>query len=102
MREVTTQRVELAFEENGRHPSVCMAHADGSWARACAGWLDPPEVRQGGPRLLWDQLELIRNRLNAEGGITSLSPSTANLTAQKFEQVVNLTIHRNRPTVHLR
>lgn len=46
-----------------------MAHADGSWARASAEWLDAPEVHQGGPRRLWSQLERIRNRLNAEGAL---------------------------------
>ncbi|WP_323185547.1 hypothetical protein [Streptomyces sp. NBC_01239] len=65
--EVTTPGVELGFEENGRHRTACMAHADGSWARARAEWLDPPEVHQDAPRRLWDQLERIRNRLNAEG-----------------------------------
>lgn len=36
MLEVTTPGVELAFEKNERHRTACMAHVDGSWARACA------------------------------------------------------------------
>lgn len=69
MLEVTTPGVELAYEEIGRRRTTYMAHADGSWARASAEWLDAPEVHQGGPRRLWSQLERIRNRLNAEGAL---------------------------------
>ncbi|MFE2889395.1 hypothetical protein [Streptomyces sp. NPDC059272] len=72
MLEVTTPGVE-------RHRTACMAHADGSWARACAEWLDPPQVHPGGPRRLRDRLERIRNRLNAEGGLP-LYGSTVEIT----------------------
>ncbi|WP_369265215.1 methyltransferase domain-containing protein [Streptomyces sp. R35] len=67
MLEVTTPGVELHYEENGRRRTACLVHTDGSWARATAEWLAPPEVHQGGPRRLWNELERIRNRLNAEG-----------------------------------
>ncbi|MGW0819953.1 methyltransferase domain-containing protein [Streptomyces sp. NPDC002845] len=69
MLEITTPGVELDYEEHGRRRTAYMVHADGSWARASAERLDPPEVHQGGPRRLWSQLERIRNRLNAEGGL---------------------------------
>ncbi|NEB03269.1 methyltransferase domain-containing protein [Streptomyces sp. SID13726] len=69
MLEITTPGVELDYTENGRRRTSCLAHADGSWARASAEWLDPPEVHQGGPQRLWSQLERIRHRLNAEGGL---------------------------------
>lgn len=49
MLEVTTPGVELAFEENGRHRTACMAHADGSWARACAEWLAPRKSTSAAP-----------------------------------------------------
>ena len=69
MLEVTTPGIELAYEESGRRRTAYLVHADGSWARASAEWLDAPEVHQGGPRRLWSQLERIRNRLNGEGGL---------------------------------
>ncbi|MFF6992058.1 hypothetical protein [Streptomyces sp. NPDC010273] len=76
MLEVATPGAELAFQD-GHHWAACMAHADGPWARACAERLDP-EVHQGGPRRLWDQLERIRYRFNAEGGLP-LYGSTAEI-----------------------
>lgn len=72
MLEVTTPGVELAYETSGRTRTACLVHPDGSWARATAEWTDPPEVHQGGPRRLWDALERIRNRLNAEGALPLL------------------------------
>lgn len=45
-----------------------MLHADGSWARATApGPRDLPTVHQGGPRRLWDELDLIRTWLVIDG-----------------------------------
>ncbi|MGW0712443.1 methyltransferase domain-containing protein [Streptomyces sp. NPDC002643] len=69
MLEVTSPGIEVDYEARGRHRTAYLVHADGSWARASAEWLDAPEVHQGGPRRLWGELERIRNRLNAEGGL---------------------------------
>jgi hypothetical protein len=69
MLEVTTPGVEVDYRQNGRRRTACLVHEDGSWARATAEGLDGPEVHQGGPRRLWSQLERIRNRLYAEGGL---------------------------------
>ncbi|MFF9070824.1 methyltransferase domain-containing protein [Streptomyces sp. NPDC014872] len=73
MLEVTVPGVELAFEEvHGLTRTALLVHPDGSWARASADWIAPPEVHQGGPRKLWNVLERIRNRLNAEGSLPLL------------------------------
>ncbi|MFJ2817186.1 hypothetical protein ACIQOU_28275 [Streptomyces sp. NPDC091279] len=64
--------MELGYETNGRHRTAYLVHPDGSWARASAEWTDPPEVHQGGPQRLWNALERIRNRLNAEGSLPLL------------------------------
>ncbi|KOV62188.1 methyltransferase domain-containing protein [Streptomyces sp. MMG1121] len=72
MLEVTTPGVELGYEINGRQRTAYLVHPDGSWARASAEWTDPPEVHQSGPQRLWDALERIRNRLNAEGALPLL------------------------------
>lgn len=72
MLEVTTPGVQLAYETSGRTRTAYLVHPDGSWARASAEWTDPPGVHQGGPRRLWDALERIRNRLNAEGSLPLL------------------------------
>ncbi|MBT2397940.1 methyltransferase domain-containing protein [Streptomyces sp. ISL-100] len=69
MLEITTPGVETYYEERGRERTAWLLHEDGSWARASATWTDPPTVHQGGPRRLWDALERIRNRLNAEGSL---------------------------------
>jgi len=47
--------------------TASMLHPDGSWAVATAEGLEPPLVRQGGPRRLWDMLDEIRSRWLAEG-----------------------------------
>ncbi|QFR94808.1 methyltransferase domain-containing protein [Streptomyces tsukubensis] len=69
MLEVTTPGVELDYVARGRGRTACLAHPDGSWARASAEWCDPPTVHQGGPRRLWDALERIRSYLNTEGSL---------------------------------
>ncbi|WP_338423569.1 methyltransferase domain-containing protein [Streptomyces gobiensis] len=69
MFEVMAPGVEAHYEERGRIRTAWLLHSDGSWAQARALWIDPPEVHQGGPRRLWDILERIRHRLNAEGGL---------------------------------
>ncbi|MFJ4921243.1 methyltransferase type 11 [Streptomyces sp. NPDC088725] len=72
MLEVTTPGVDLAYEQRGRTRAAYMVHPDGSWARASAEWTDRPTVHQHGPQRLWDALERIRNRLNAEGSLPLL------------------------------
>ncbi|WP_430382661.1 methyltransferase domain-containing protein [Streptomyces sp. P10-4] len=72
MLEVTTPGVELGYETHERRRTAYLVHPDGSWARATAEWIDPPEVHQNGPQRLWDTLERIRNRLNAEGSLPLL------------------------------
>ncbi|MEU5974272.1 methyltransferase domain-containing protein [Streptomyces sp. NPDC047315] len=69
MLEVTTPGVETGYETSGRTRTAYLVHPDGSWARASAEWTAPPEVHQNGPQRLWSELERIRNRLNAEGGL---------------------------------
>ncbi|MFE1956725.1 methyltransferase domain-containing protein [Streptomyces sp. NPDC059479] len=70
MLEVLVPGVELDYEQQGRRRIAYLVHADGSWARAAADRLNPPTVHQGGPRRLWDELERIRNRQSAEGGLS--------------------------------
>jgi len=72
MLEVTTPGVELAYVADGLTRTARLVHPDGSWARATAEGLGPAEVHEGGPRRLWQSLERIRNRLNAEGGLPLL------------------------------
>ncbi|GAU64876.1 methyltransferase [Streptomyces sp. NBRC 110611] len=70
MLSLTTPGIEHRYAEGeDRRRTAWMVHADGSWARAEGRWIDPPTVHQGGPRRLWDELERIRHRLNAEGGL---------------------------------
>ena len=70
MLELTVPGVEHAFTTGpGRRRTAVMVHPDGSWARATATWTDPPQVHQGGPRRLWDELERVRNLLNTEGAL---------------------------------
>ncbi|MGA6156594.1 methyltransferase domain-containing protein [Stenotrophomonas sp. NPDC087984] len=69
MLELAAPGVETHYEERGEQRTAWLVHADGSWARATATWIDPPTVHQGGPRRLWTVLERIRHRLNAEGGL---------------------------------
>ncbi|MGW7351008.1 methyltransferase domain-containing protein [Streptomyces sp. NPDC054784] len=72
MLEVVVPGVHTSYETHGRVRTACLVHPDGSWARAVAEWIDPPEVHQGGPRRLWSELERIRDRLNAEGALPLL------------------------------
>ncbi|MFF4934985.1 methyltransferase domain-containing protein [Streptomyces griseofuscus] len=72
MLEVTTPGVEVGYEAMGRTRIAYLVHPDGSWARASAEWTDPPQVHQSGPQRLWNALERIRNRLNAEGALPLL------------------------------
>ncbi|MFE7130947.1 methyltransferase domain-containing protein [Streptomyces sp. NPDC057638] len=69
MLELAAPGVESAYKEDGERRTAYLAHPDGSWARASAEWIQPPIVHQGGPRRLWTELERIRHRLNAEGGL---------------------------------
>ncbi|AEW97596.1 hypothetical protein SCATT_52250 [Streptantibioticus cattleyicolor NRRL 8057 = DSM 46488] len=69
MLEVTVPGIESDYETSGRQRTAYLAHPDGSWARASAERTDPPEVHQSGPQRLWDALERIRHRLNAEGSL---------------------------------
>ncbi|WP_432587848.1 methyltransferase domain-containing protein [Streptomyces sp. HD1123-B1] len=69
MLELVVPGVETHYEEHGDQRTAWLVHTDGSWARASATWIDPPEVHQGGPQRLWTVLERIRHRLNAEGGL---------------------------------
>ncbi|MGW0832285.1 methyltransferase domain-containing protein [Streptomyces prunicolor] len=69
MLELAAPGIETYYEERGAQRTAWLVHADGSWARASATWIDPPTVHQGGPRRLWTALERIRHRLNAEGGL---------------------------------
>ncbi|HEY8977998.1 MAG TPA: methyltransferase domain-containing protein [Streptomyces sp.] len=72
MLEVIVPGTECAYETNERLRTAFLVHPDGSWARASAEGIDPPEVHQGGPQRLWDRLERIRNRLNADGSLPLL------------------------------
>lgn len=53
-------------EADGVRTAV-MVHADGSWARATGRRGETPQVHQGGPRRLWDELDRIRDEWEAEG-----------------------------------
>ncbi|WP_069874755.1 methyltransferase domain-containing protein [Streptomyces malaysiensis] len=70
MLEIVVPGVELDYEQQESRRTAYLVHADGSWARASADRTDPPTVHQGGPRRLWDELERIRNRQSAEGGLS--------------------------------
>ncbi|MFG3017565.1 methyltransferase domain-containing protein [Streptomyces sp. NPDC048254] len=72
MLEVTAPGIEVGYESSGRERTAYLVHPDGSWARASAEWIDPPQVHQSGPQKLWSVLERIRNRLNAEGALPLL------------------------------
>lgn len=65
--ELTVPGIEHRRHDDGRHRTVWLLHADGSWARAEGYWTEPPTVHQGGPRRLWAELERIRHFLNHEG-----------------------------------
>ncbi|MFE6777489.1 methyltransferase domain-containing protein [Streptomyces sp. NPDC057702] len=57
------------YRERGDDRTAWLVHPDGSWARATAHRLQPPEVHQSGPQRLWTTLERIRNRLNVSGAL---------------------------------
>lgn len=69
MLELAIPGVVSDYTERGKHRTAWLVHPDGSWARASAHWLDPPEVHQSGPQRLWTRLERIRNRLNGQGSL---------------------------------
>ncbi|MEV0444557.1 class I SAM-dependent methyltransferase [Streptomyces spectabilis] len=69
MLELSVPGIGTYYEERGEQRTAWLVHTDGSWARASATWIDPPTVHQDGPRRLWNALERIRHRLNAEGGL---------------------------------
>ncbi len=47
--------------------TATLTHPDGSWAIATAQERQPPTIRQGGPRRLWNILERIRDDQTAHG-----------------------------------
>ncbi len=67
---VTVPGIEHHFEtaEDGTR-TAWLAHPDGSWARASAKDDDPPVVRQGGPRRLWDKVDEIRHDWLTDGSL---------------------------------
>ncbi|WP_313880978.1 protein-L-isoaspartate(D-aspartate) O-methyltransferase [Streptomyces silvisoli] len=68
MLELTVPGIEHRRAADADTRTVWLLHEDGSWARATAdAFLASPEVHQGGPRRLWDELERVRHRLNREG-----------------------------------
>ncbi|MBD0744949.1 methyltransferase domain-containing protein [Streptomyces sp. CBMA152] len=70
MLELIAPGIDHRQDHDGETRTVYLVHEDGSWARATAtGTYGVPQVHQGGPRRLWDQLEKIRNWLNVDGGL---------------------------------
>lgn len=69
MLQLAVPGVTSHYDESDKRRTAWLVHPDGSWARASATWIDPPEVHQGGPQRLWTRLERIRDRLNAEGSL---------------------------------
>ncbi|MFD4996206.1 methyltransferase domain-containing protein [Streptomyces buecherae] len=69
MLQLAVPGVTSYYDQSDRQRTAWLVHPDGSWARASATWIDPPEVHQSGPQRLWTRLERIRDRLNAEGGL---------------------------------
>jgi hypothetical protein len=65
---VTLPGVEHHFESGPDGTRTAwLAHPDGSWARATAIGEEPPVVRQGGPRRLWDSADEIRHAWLTDG-----------------------------------
>ncbi len=74
---ITTPGIRHHYEEDSDgQQAVWMLHRDGSWAhaRAAAPGL-PPVVRQGGPRLLWDELDLLRGWWLRDGSLPAYGAS---------------------------
>jgi hypothetical protein len=67
---VTVPGTEHHYESgpDGRR-TAWLAHPDGSWARATATGDEPPQVRQGGPRRLWDVVDEIRHAWLTDGSL---------------------------------
>jgi protein-L-isoaspartate O-methyltransferase len=67
---VTVPGIEHHFESgpDGKR-TAWLAHPDGSWARATATGDEPPEVRQDGPRRLWDTADQIRHTWLTDGNL---------------------------------
>ncbi|MEU5052456.1 methyltransferase domain-containing protein [Streptomyces sp. NPDC021096] len=69
MLELAVPGVETHYHQEKQQRTAWILHQDGSWARATATFINPPLVHQSGPRRLWDILERIRHRQNAEGSL---------------------------------
>ena len=70
MLSLTAPGIEHRYRADGTVRTAWMAHPDGSWARATSPTPEgPATVHQGGPRRLWDELDRIRHRWLAEGGL---------------------------------
>ena len=67
--EIQCPGIRHRYDADGAQRTAWMYHADGSWACAVAPGNEPPEVHQGGPRRLWDELDRIRRRLVIEGSL---------------------------------
>ncbi|WP_370131348.1 protein-L-isoaspartate O-methyltransferase [Streptacidiphilus sp. EB103A] len=62
--------IEHRYRADGETRTAWMAHPDGSWARATSSTLRGTAlVHQAGSRRLWDELDRIRRRWLAEGGL---------------------------------
>ena len=80
---ITIPGTESGYEEHDGQRTAWLLHPDGSWARATATGNDRPDVRQAGPRRLWDTLDAIRHqqvldgRLPAHGAKVTITPDGA-------------------------
>ncbi|MFF4735883.1 methyltransferase domain-containing protein [Streptomyces sp. NPDC001262] len=95
MLELTVPGVETHYRQENGQRTAWLLHQDGSWARATANFIDPPVVHQSGPRRLWDTLERIRHRQNAEGSLpvygshAQITPDgTVHLTRGKWNATI--------------